>query len=71
MPQDRGTKTGIFVEPLAKAADVFGGKDAAERWMSEEAMGLDGARPVDLLQTSRGAKLVNQFLDRLKYGVYN
>jgi putative toxin-antitoxin system antitoxin component (TIGR02293 family) len=50
---------------------VMGSKDDAERWMVEEAMGLDGARPIDLLRTLQGANLVSQFLERLKYGVYN
>jgi uncharacterized protein (DUF2384 family) len=34
-------------------------------------MGLSGARPIDLLRTSQGATLVTQFLERLRYGVYN
>jgi uncharacterized protein (DUF2384 family) len=33
-------------------------------------MGLDGQRPIDLLQTVQGAELVNDFLGRLEYGVY-
>jgi putative toxin-antitoxin system antitoxin component (TIGR02293 family) len=71
MPADLGSKTWLFAEILAKAEDVMGSKDDAERWMVEEAMGLDGARPIDLLRTLQGANLVSQFLERLKYGVYN
>ena len=71
MPTDLASKTWLFAETLAKAADVFGGKAEAERWMSDEAMGLDGARPIDLLRTVQGAELVNEFLGRLEYGVYN
>lgn len=57
-------------ETLAKATDIFGTKDEAERWMSRPAMGLDGQRPIDLLQTVQGTELVNDFLVRLEYGVY-
>ncbi|MBC7990491.1 MAG: DUF2384 domain-containing protein [Luteimonas sp.] len=71
MPTDLASKTWLFAETLAKAADVFGGKAEAERWMSEHAMGLDVARPIDLLRTVQGAELVNEFLGRLEYGVYN
>ena len=71
MPTDLASKTWLFAETLAKAAEVFGGKAEAERWMSEHAMGLDGARPIDLLRTLQGAELVNEFLGRLEYGVYN
>jgi uncharacterized protein (DUF2384 family) len=34
-------------------------------------MGLDGARPMDLLRTAQEAELVNELLGRLEYGVYN
>jgi putative toxin-antitoxin system antitoxin component (TIGR02293 family) len=71
MPADLASKIWLFAEILAKAAEVFGGKDEAERWMSQEAMGLDGARPIDLLRTVQGAELVKEFLGRLEYGVYN
>lgn len=71
MPPDLGSKTWLFAETLAKAEDVLGGRAEAEQWMKEEVMGLDGARPIDLLRTVQGANLVNHFLERLKYGVYN
>lgn len=60
----------VSVDTLAKATEVFGSVDEAERWMSRPAMGLDGQRPIDLLQTVRGTELVHDFLVRLEYGVY-
>ena len=71
MPPDLASKAWMFAETLAKATEVFGGKEEAERWMSKAAMGLDGRRPIDLLQTVQGAELVNDFLTRLEYGVYS
>jgi putative toxin-antitoxin system antitoxin component (TIGR02293 family) len=71
MPADLASKAWLFAETLAKATEVFGGKEEAERWMSKPAMGLDGQRPIDLLQTVQGAELVNDFLTRLEYGVYS
>lgn len=70
MPADLASKTWLFAETLAKATETFGGKEEAERWMSKPAMGLNGQRPIDLLQTVQGAELVNDFLGRLEYGVY-
>lgn len=67
---DLASKTWLLAETLAKAAQVFGGKEAAEHWMSEEVMGLDGARPIELLQTMQGAELVSDFLGQLEHGVY-
>lgn len=71
MSPDLGSKTYLFAETLARAEDLLGTKQDAERWIMEKAMGLDDARPVDLLRTAQGANLVTQFLKRLKYGVYS
>jgi putative toxin-antitoxin system antitoxin component (TIGR02293 family) len=70
MPPDLASKAWLLAETLARAAEVFGGRDEAERWMSRPAAGLDGQRPVDLMQTLQGAELVADFLTRLEHGVY-
>jgi putative toxin-antitoxin system antitoxin component (TIGR02293 family) len=70
MPADLASRTWLFAETLAKAAEVFGSREDAERWMSAEVMGLDGARPISLMRTVQGAELVNEFLVRLEHGVY-
>ena len=71
MPVELGSRTWMLAETLAKASAVFGGREAAERWMARPALGLDGHRPIELLRTGQGAELVNEFLDRLEHGVYN
>lgn len=71
MPADLASKAWLLAETLAKATDVFGGIDEAQRWMAASAMGLNGQRPIDLLQTVQGAELVTDFLTRLEYGVYS
>ncbi|WP_293414055.1 antitoxin Xre/MbcA/ParS toxin-binding domain-containing protein [Piscinibacter sp.] len=65
-----GSRVWRFAELLARATTVFGGQDQAERWFLSHAMGLDGHRPIDLLQTSLGAQLLDDFLGRLENGVY-
>jgi len=70
MPPDIASKAWLLAETLAKATPIFGGREAAEQWMSRAAVGLNGQRPIDLLQTVQGAELVNDFLTRLEYGVY-
>lgn len=70
MAPDLASRAWLLAETLAKAAEVMGGKDAAERWLSEQVMGLGGARPIDLLRTVQGAELVGEFLGRLDTGVY-
>ena len=55
---------------LLKAAPLLGGADAAERWLIKPAIGLGQRRPLDLLETPTGHKLVTDLLIQLEYGVY-
>lgn len=71
MPTDLASKAWLLAETLAKATEIFGGLEEAQRWMSSPAMGLNGQRPIDLLQTVQGAELVDDFLTRLEHGVYS
>jgi putative toxin-antitoxin system antitoxin component (TIGR02293 family) len=53
-----------------QAIEVLGSQEAAERWLSTPAMGLDQRKPIDLLKSSEGAELVKTLLTRMDYGVY-
>lgn len=70
MPADLASKTWQFAEILAKASEVFGGETAGETWMSTPAVALNGARPIDMLQTLQGSEVVRDYLTRLEFGVY-
>lgn len=59
-----------FARILTKATTVFGSQEEAEKWMIQPAMGLNRWRPIDLLATVVGSELVEQFLERIHYGVY-
>ncbi len=59
-----------FAEILAKATAVLGSQEEAEQWLERPAMALDQRRPIDLLATPAGAKLVETLLGRIEYGVY-
>jgi uncharacterized protein (DUF2384 family) len=61
----------IFEQILTQATEVFGGREAAEAWMSRAAMGLDGQRPLDCVHTEEGAQVVRDLLVRLEYCVYS
>ena len=67
---EQSSRTWNFARILTKATSVLGSQDAAEKWMIMPAMGLDDRRPIDLLATAAGAELVQEFLERLDYGVY-
>jgi putative toxin-antitoxin system antitoxin component (TIGR02293 family) len=68
-PEQSG-RTWKFAEILAKATSVFGSKEEAEQWLEQPAIGLDQRRPINLLATPAGTRLVEDFLVRLEYGVY-
>jgi len=68
--QEQSGRTWKFAEILAKATATFGSQEEAEQWLERPAMGLDQRRPIDLLATPAGTKIVEDFLERLEYGVY-
>lgn len=70
MPASLASKAWCFAEILAKATEVCGDRELAELWMSDEATGLGGRRPIELLRTFQGAELVDEFLTRLAFGAY-
>jgi putative toxin-antitoxin system antitoxin component (TIGR02293 family) len=55
---------------LVKATKVFGSREEAEQWLERPAIGLDQWRPIDLLATPAGVKMVEDFLERLEFCVY-
>lgn len=59
-----------LVSVTSQAIEVLGSQDAAERWLSSPAMGLDRRRPIDLLQSTEGTEMVKTLLTRMDYGVY-
>ena len=69
---DRQVSDGIYrLESIrSMAADVLGSVEAANDWLSSEAMGLEFRKPIELLSTSPGAEAVKLLLQRMKYGVY-
>lgn len=59
-----------LAEVLAKAEEVLGDREDAERWMATPAIGLNSRRPIDLMATPPGAELVKTLLDQMAHGVY-
>jgi putative toxin-antitoxin system antitoxin component (TIGR02293 family) len=55
---------------LAKAAAVFGSRQAAEEWMDKPAIGLNRQKPIDLLSSIEGRELVCTYLTQIEFGVY-
>jgi putative toxin-antitoxin system antitoxin component (TIGR02293 family) len=63
-------RTWKFAEILARATELFGDQREAEKWLSSPATALDQKRPLDMLQSPIGIKLLEDLLTRMDYGVY-
>ena len=68
--RDQSARILRFAQTLDKASRVFGSSIEAERWISTPAMGLNGAVPLQMLINPVGFELVDEFLTRMEYGVY-
>lgn len=67
---EQSSRVWQFAELLAKTEDVLGASDRAVDWMLKPATALENRRPIDLLTTSVGAQLVDDVIERMRYGVY-
>lgn len=55
---------------LHHAKGVFEDAGAASKWLREPQVGLGGAVPLDLAQSTQGYQEVAKLLTRIDYGVY-
>ena len=55
----------------ANAVEMIGDKEKAIEWLSTPNRALGGERPLDQLDTDMGARMVEDILGRIAYGVYS
>ncbi|MFJ5240418.1 antitoxin Xre/MbcA/ParS toxin-binding domain-containing protein [Pseudomonas neuropathica] len=55
---------------LSQAKDVLGSRDLAAQWFNKPARGLDYRPPCSVVTDVHGYRLVRDYLERIKYGVY-
>jgi putative toxin-antitoxin system antitoxin component (TIGR02293 family) len=56
---------------IAKGVAVFEDDDRFARWLHKENRALNGAKPLDLFDSSTGIRLVDHILDRIEEGIYS
>ena len=59
-----------LTKAVARAAEVFGDRDAALRWLGTPIAALDYATPVSILGTPQGLIRVNDVLTQMEHGVW-
>ncbi|CAN7508237.1 type II RES/Xre toxin-antitoxin system antitoxin [Rhizobium sp. LjRoot254] len=56
---------------ISEMADrIFGERAKAQRWLRKPSRALNGVVPLDLLASETGARLVEEELYRIEYGIY-
>jgi putative toxin-antitoxin system antitoxin component (TIGR02293 family) len=60
-----------MINAITKGLEVFEDGDKLKRWLNKENRALKGKKPVDLLNTPTGIKLVTQTLGRIEEGIYS
>ncbi|MCC6589548.1 MAG: DUF2384 domain-containing protein [Bryobacterales bacterium] len=55
----------------ATAVELIGDETNATEWLRTPNRALGGERPIDLLDTDTGARMVEDVLGRIAYGVYS
>jgi putative toxin-antitoxin system antitoxin component (TIGR02293 family) len=54
----------------AHAEKVFGDPEKAWRWLRKPKIRFDGKTPLDMLATEAGARLVDEMIYQLEYGMF-
>ena len=68
--RDESDRLARVARLYAMAEDVLGSREAAQRWMKSPNRALDGARPLDELETEVAAREVEDVLGRIRYGIF-
>lgn len=60
-----------IAQVISKCIDIFGNKENMQEWLHSSVISLGGKRPIDLLDTSFGIRMIFNTLNRLEHGVYS
>ena len=68
---DQSDRLARVLRVLTRAEEALGSREKAGRWMRKENRALGGRRPLDLLESDVGSRMVERVLGRIEYGVYS
>jgi putative toxin-antitoxin system antitoxin component (TIGR02293 family) len=60
-----------IAQVISRCLDIFGNKENMQQWLSSPVIALGGKKPIDLLDTSFGIRMIFTVLGRLEHGVYS
>jgi putative toxin-antitoxin system antitoxin component (TIGR02293 family) len=67
---DESDKLARLVRVFDHTVKVFGDPDRARAWLNKPKKRFDGRTPLDMLRTEVGARLVEEFLGQIEYGMF-
>jgi putative toxin-antitoxin system antitoxin component (TIGR02293 family) len=56
---------------VTKGLEIFGSKENMQQWLHSNIIALGEKKPIDLLDTSFGIRMIYRVLGRLEHGVYS
>ncbi len=59
------------VRVAERAEEALGNREKAARWLRKPNRSIQGKRPIDLLKSDIGARMVERALGRIEHGVYS
>lgn len=59
------------VRIITRAEEALGDREKAHRWLRKTNRALAGKRPLDLLDSDAGTRMVERILGRIEHGIYS
>jgi len=69
LPSDESERSYRIARLTDLAFQIFGSKEKAAKWFNEPNYALGNKKPIELVKTEPGARLVENTLGRIRYGV--
>ena len=60
-----------LVRMMARAEEALGSREKGQRWMRKPNRALSGRRPIELLESDIGSRMVERILGRIEHVVYS
>ena len=60
-----------ITQVVSKGLELFGTADNLQQWLHSSIMALGGKKPIDLLDTSFGVRMILKLMGRIEHGVYS
>jgi putative toxin-antitoxin system antitoxin component (TIGR02293 family) len=70
LSRDESDKLARVVRVFDHAVRVFDGIERARTWLDEPKRRFDGRTPIEMLRTETGARMVDEFLGQIEYGMF-